>query len=138
MMRSIAKPVCFFLIISYSMLDFSVHTARAAMVGTETALNTTEGRNARTRLVNFLNRQDVQTVMVQQGVRPEEARARINSLTDTEVNRISGMMDRLPAGGDAVGALIGAALFVFIVLLITDILGLTRVYSFVNHPAPRR
>ncbi|PIW84353.1 MAG: hypothetical protein COZ95_10230 [Nitrospirae bacterium CG_4_8_14_3_um_filter_50_41] len=108
------------------------------MVGTETALNTTEGRNARTRLVNFLNRQDVQTVMVQQGVRPEEARARINSLTDTEVNRISGMMDRLPAGGDAVGALIGAALFVFIVLLITDLLGLTRVYSFVNHPAPRR
>ncbi|PJA77105.1 MAG: hypothetical protein CO150_02090 [Nitrospirae bacterium CG_4_9_14_3_um_filter_53_35] len=76
--------------------------------------------------------------MVQQGVRPEEARARINSLTDTEVNRISGMMDRLPAGGDAVGALIGAALFVFIVLLITDLLGLTRVYSFVNHPAPRR
>ena len=107
------------------------------MVGTETVLNTTEAQNARTRLSNFLDRQDVQTVMVRQGVRPEEARARINSLTDAELNRISGIMDRLPAGGDAVGALIGAALFIFIVLLITDILGLTRVYSFVNHPARR-
>lgn len=138
MMRSIAKPVCLFLIFSYSLLDFSVHTANAAMVGTETVLNTMEGRNARTHLVNFLNRQDVQTVMVQQGVRPDEVRARINSLTDGEVNRISGMLDRLPAGGDALGALIGAALFVFVVLLITDLLGLTRVFSFVNHPAPRR
>ncbi len=137
MMRSIAKPVCLFLILSYSLLDFTVHTSSAAMVGTETVLNTTEAQNARTRLSNFLDRQDVQTVMVRQGVRPEEARARINSLTDAEVNRISGIMDRLPAGGDAVGALIGAALFIFIVLLITDILGLTRVYSFVNHPARR-
>jgi hypothetical protein len=41
-------------------------------------------------------------------------------------------MDQLPAGGDAVGVLIGASLFVFIVLLITDILGFTDVFPFVK------
>jgi hypothetical protein len=44
--------------------------------------------------------------------------------------QIAAQIDTLPAGGDAVGSLISAAVFVFVVLLITDLLGLTRVFSF--------
>jgi hypothetical protein len=42
-------------------------------------------------------------------------------------------MEQLPAGGDGIGAIIGAAVFIFVVLLITDLLGLTHVFTFVNH-----
>jgi hypothetical protein len=38
----------------------------------------------------------------------------------------------LPAGGSAVGAIVGAAVLIFVILLITDILGFTNVFSFVN------
>jgi hypothetical protein len=38
----------------------------------------------------------------------------------------------MPAGGDGVGAVVGAVVFIFVVLLITDLLGLTHVFSFIN------
>jgi len=46
---------------------------------------------------------------------------------------LAATVDRLPAGGSAVGALIGAGVLIFIVLLITDILGFTHVFPFVYH-----
>ena len=44
----------------------------------------------------------------------------------------AGKLRELPAGGNAVGAFIGAALIVFLVLLLTDILGYTDVFPFVK------
>ena len=73
--------------------------------------------------------------MVAFGVDPEEARARVASLSDREIGQIAGQIDRLPAGQGVLVALIGAALFVFLVLLITDLLGLTHVFPFVRHPS---
>ena len=66
------------------------------------------------------------------GVDPAEAARRVGGLSDAEVQRIAGELDRLPAGQGAVGAVIGAALLIFIVLLITDLLGLTDVFPFVR------
>ena len=39
---------------------------------------------------------------------------------------VAGKIDALPAGGEFVGVLV----FIFVLLLITDILGFTKVYSF--------
>jgi hypothetical protein len=39
-------------------------------------------------------------------------------------------MDELPAGGDALGLLV----FIFLVLLFTDIMGFTNIFPFVKHP----
>jgi hypothetical protein len=42
-------------------------------------------------------------------------------------------IDSLPAAADfGVGGLVGALVFIFLVLLLTDLLGLTDVYPFVN------
>jgi hypothetical protein len=48
-------------------------------------------------------------------------------LSDEELAQLAPGMDTLPAGGDGV---IGAIVFVFLVLLITDILGLTKIFPF--------
>lgn len=114
-------------------LSAALPAAQARMIGTDTALSAQAQTGAREQVVRFLEREDVAQVLARQGVTPAEAQARVASLSDDEVNRIAGQIDTLPAGGSVAGALIGAALVVFIVLLITDILGFTHVYPFVNH-----
>lgn len=115
-------------------MGFSVSRAQAAMVGTEALLNPVpKDQTARTRLQEFLDRQNVQKILQARGISPTEAKARIASLSESEAAHMAAAIDQLPAGGDGVGALIGAALFVFIVLLITDILGFTHVFPFVYH-----
>lgn len=133
MIRTIAKPLSLVLIFSFLFMGFSVGRAQAAMVGTEAVLNAKAEQNARERLYQFLDRQKVQAVLQAEGISPQEAKARIACLSDSEVARMAAVVNRLPAGGDPVGALIGAGVLIFIVLLITDILGLTHVFPFVYH-----
>jgi hypothetical protein len=127
------KSISFFLIFSFLLLDFTVQKAKAEMIDTGTVIGMAQQENARARVMSFLDRQDVQQAMEQQGVAAEEAKQRVAALSDAELGQIAQAMDQLPAGGDAFGAIIGAALLIFIVLLITDIAGLTHVFSFVNH-----
>ena len=134
MLQKMIKPVSFFLVFSFLLLDFSVQTAKAQMIDTNTVIAAQQEEASRTRVTAFLGREDVQKVMEQHGVDAGEAQKRVASLSDAELAKISQAMDQLPAGGDGgIGTIIGAAVFIFVVLLITDIVGLTHVFSFVNH-----
>ena len=106
--------------------------ARAALITTEQAIAADAARHDRDRVTAFLARDDVREQMVALGVDPAEATERVASLSDAEVRQIAGRIDQLPAGQSAIGALLGAALFIFLVLLITDLLGLTDVFPFVR------
>ncbi|MEQ9198641.1 MAG: PA2779 family protein, partial [Rhodospirillales bacterium] len=66
------------------------------------------------------------------GVNPDEANLRVAALSDAEVARLAGEIKSAPAGQSAVGAVIGAAVLIFVVLLITDLLGFTSVFGFTN------
>ena len=55
-----------------------------------------------------------------------DAKARVSALTNEEAHQIAGRLDQLPAGGEVLGVL----LTIFIVLLVTDILGFTKVFPF--------
>jgi hypothetical protein len=133
MIRTMAKPLSLILIFSFMVMNVTAVKVKAAMVGTEAMLNVTKESNARDRLRAFLDRQNVQSVLKARGISPEEAKARVDALSDAEVVRTASVLDQLPAGGDGFGALIGAALLVFVILLITDLLGLTHVFPFVYH-----
>lgn len=86
--------------------------------------------SARGQIKNFLDRADVQARMRALGVDANAARARVDALTDEEAARLANRIDQLPAGGDAAVGVIGILFAVFIILLITDILGLTKVFPF--------
>ena len=60
------------------------------------------------------------------GVNPDEARQRVAALSDQELASLSDKVDHLPAGGDFFGT-VG---LIFIILLITDILGFTKIFPF--------
>lgn len=120
------------LIFPFLLFNFTVQAAKAEMIGTETAVSLAKKENSRARVIAFLERKDVQQTMEQQGVDVAEAKKRVNALSDAELMQIAQKIDQLPAGGDGVSAVVGAVLIIFLVLLITDLLGLTHVFPFVN------
>jgi len=132
MLRKTKKGIIFIVIFSFMVFDFSIQIAKGEIIDSETAFAITKHEDSRARISAFLNRQDVQIAMVQHGVNPEEAQKRVHGLSDQEVLKVARAMDQMPAGGDGVGAVVGAAVFIFVVLLITDLLGLTHVFSFIN------
>jgi len=100
--------------------------AQAGMLPTDTALKQTN--SARERITSALERRDVRTQLEALGVNPADVSARVAALSDDEAAQLATRIDQLPAGGDGVGAVVGALVLIFIVLLITDILGLTHVF----------
>ena len=132
MLQKMIKPVSFFLLFSFCLLDFSVQTAKAQMIDTNAVIAGQQAEASRERVAAFLSREDVQQIMVQHGVDASEAQKRVASLSDAELAKISQALEQLPAGGDGFGAVIGAAVLIFLVLLVTDILGFTHVFSFVK------
>jgi hypothetical protein len=64
-----------------------------------------------------------------QGVDPAQLQARLAALSDDEARDLAARIDQLPAGGDG-GEVLGILFAVFVILLITDILGLTKVFPF--------
>ncbi len=83
----------------------------------------------RSELTTFLTRSDVQKQLVSLGVDSNQAASRVAALSDDEVQQLYGKMQTLPAGGDILGTLV----FIFLVLLVTDLLGLTNVFPFTHH-----
>lgn len=130
--RRAAKPVSVFLTVLMVLLSVPYQSALAGMIETETVLDVAKSQESREYLNEVLSRKDVQSALMAQGVNPLEAQARVASLSDAEVVRLAEQVEHLPAGGDAVGVIVGAAVLVFIILLITDILGYTDVFPFVN------
>lgn len=106
--------------------------AQAGMVSTDRVVDQLSVRQDRVRVMEFLGRDDVRQQLEALGVDAEEATARAESLSDLEIAQIAGQMDQLPAGQDAASAIIGAAVAIFIVLIITDVLGVTNVFPFVS------
>lgn len=123
--RRLAKPLTYIVTTCFIALSCYLPAANATIVGTESILDAQANRS---KVETFLTRADVQQQLVKQGIDPEQALSRVNRLTDVEVNALAEKIDTMPAGGDVVGA----AVFVFLVLLVTDLLGLTDVFPFVK------
>jgi len=85
---------------------------------------------AKERIMGFFERSDVRQQLATLGVSPADAKARVAALTDDEAAQLAARVDSMPAGGDGIGALVGAAVLIFLVLLLTDILGFTHVFPF--------
>jgi hypothetical protein len=85
---------------------------------------------AKERIIGLLERSDVRQQLASLGVSPADAKARVAALNDDEAAQLAARVDSMPAGGDGIGAVLGAAVLIFLVLLLTDILGFTHVFPF--------
>jgi len=101
-------------------------TVQAGIVSTDQVLATSDATLERERVTTFLARDDVRQALQAQGVSADAAVERVRAMTDAEVAQLAARVDQAPAGGDIIGVLFT----VFIILLVTDILGLTKVFPF--------
>lgn len=126
-MKSFKKFVATGLIVCLTAagLPFS---AQARIVATEEIMAPPANfQSASRNTVNqFLARDEVRQAMLGQGVTAQAALERVAAMSDAEVAQLAGRIDQAPAGGDVLGILFT----VFIVLLVTDIMGLTKVFPF--------
>ncbi len=116
---------CMLMILSISWIP-----AHADMVASQqvlSAASTQQQQLERQRVADYLARADVRQQLQQWGVNADDAQARVNALNDDEVHQLYGHVQSAPAAGmDIIGTLV----FIFVLLLITDILGFTKVFPF--------
>jgi hypothetical protein len=107
-----------------------MQSAQATLVTTE-QVAASQGVHSATAQRDFVNatlaRADVAAGLAERGVSVEQARARVAALTDDEVATVAQTIETAPAGADDI---LGVLVTIFIILLITDILGLTKVFPF--------
>lgn len=106
----------------------AVAPASAGMVGTDAVLADVQVESERARLMAALDRDAVRAELEALGVDPAQAEARVARLTDAEIAQLQGRIDEAVAGGDA----LTVALIVFIVFIVTDVIGATDIFPFVR------
>lgn len=126
MTNTLKKAFVHLLITSFMFVGFA-QTAQASIITTEQVVSSATAEQNRAKVLASFERADVQVELQKMGIDTDEARARVAAMTDAEAASVANKIDTLPAGGEAI---IGTLVFIFIVLLITDILGFTKVFPF--------
>jgi hypothetical protein len=116
-----AQRLCIFRVVLMVFVSMPCRSVPAALIDTETVVESVRGRQAREAIHQFFKRADVRASLIAQGVDPAEARSRIDALSDQEVIRVAEQFDALPAGGASlllVGAAILAVTIVFYAIIL--------------------
>ena len=103
------------------------------MIGTADILRAQDHASARQKVTAYLGRKDVVQQLEDWGVSAGQAKARVDAMTDQEVIMLADNIDTMPAGGvDAVTIIIVVSVISFVTLIVTDILGVTDVFTFIK------
>ena len=103
-----------------------LQTANAAIIPTEAAIKITSRQHQIDRVNDLLARDTVQSVLVDLGVNPDDASARVQSLTDAELQILESRLAELPAGGVGFVEVVG---IVAIVLIVLELLHVTNFFA---------
>lgn len=126
------KVIASLVAMAFCFLAVVVAPVQATLVGTADILSAQEDDMARQKVKEFMAREDVVNHLQALGVSAEEARTRVDTMTAEEIHLLVEKIDQMPAGGDALGFLLGVAVVAFVVLVITDIIGVTDVFTFIK------
>ena len=106
----------------------SVSPLYASMLGTGSLIAAEQAGADRERLLGMLERDEMRGQLQAMGVSADLAAERVARMTDAEVRMLNERLDELPAGAGVLGVL----LFLFVLFVITDALGVTDIFPFVK------
>ena len=121
--QKMANPISMLAVILLLLMSTLYQPAKAAMVGTEKLLISDRNQETRSYLQQMMSRKEIQEALVARGIDLQEAKIRIDSLTDSEIEQILEKINDLPAGGiDAAFVLIivGVIVVLFIIVEYTS------------------
>jgi hypothetical protein len=107
-----------------ALMSGSVH---AEAISSDSVMQTQAAHYNKQQLIDMVNRADVQSKLVSLGVDSNQAIARINGMTDSEIAQLNDEINQAPAGG-----VVGAVLTVLAIIAILDLIGVTDVYPFIR------
>jgi uncharacterized phage infection (PIP) family protein YhgE len=114
---------------SFSLLFASFGQAQAAMISNSQLINQAQQSNEKTTLLQTIRRADVQSQLLSMGVNTADIEKRVDQMTQAEVAQLNQQIDQLPAGSGVLGIVV----LIFIVFVITDVIGATDIFPFI-HP----
>jgi hypothetical protein len=125
------KPSCILMAMLTAMAAIPAESIWAAMVETQTVLESACAHQPRHHLSRILARDDVQAALRARGIDPAEARLRLAGLSDAEVIRLANQIEKLPAGGNGGpwGIFAIAVFVVCVIFILTDLLGVTDFFN---------
>jgi len=126
MHSSLWKQGSVFLLIASFVTAPILQPARAAVIGTEAAIDLQERADRIAHINTVLAREDVRSTLIDLGVSPEDAAARVETMTDAELQMLVAQLDELPAGGIGIVGVVG---IVAIVLVILELLDVTDLFT---------
>ena len=109
-------------------MSFHSLSVNAAMISTDTIIQTENEQYTKSDLLQKLESTELQQQLIDMGVDTEELQQRIASLTPDEISQLNANLASQPAGE----GILGLAGLVFVVFVITDMLCATDLFSFVN------
>jgi len=107
---------------------FQIQLTHAAMVTTNSAIQTQQLQMDRAEILDLFTQDNLRDQLTQMGVDADKASDRIASMTDAEIMQLNERLKDMPAG-EGVGSVL---LVVFIVFVITDMLGATDIFTFIR------
>jgi predicted proteasome-type protease len=117
------------MLLSISLIMLPMFNAQAAMVANAQVIDRMQQQTDRNAVIQLLQRSEVHDYLLSMGVQPQDVEQRVNRMTSNELAQLNSQLEEMPAGGDVVGLLV----LLFIIFLITDIIGATDIFPFV-HP----
>ena len=123
LLKKTVRSTSIFMATVLFLFSTAYQSASAAMIGTEQLLQAKDPQEIRDNLQNMLGREEVKNALLAWGLDPLEARLRIQSLSDREVQMMAHKINSLPAGG-------GVEIFSLIVIAV--IIATVLVFKFTN------
>lgn len=116
------------LILAITMFILPLPSLFAAPISTEQVLHQERTDSIKERLQVLMAEEQVKKALQGQGVQPEWIEQRLDQLSQQELLALESQLDELPAGG----SLVGTVVFIFLILIVTDLLGATNIFPVIK------
>ncbi|NCP65940.1 MAG: PA2779 family protein [Paraglaciecola sp.] len=114
-------------IFAASLLIIGLGQATAGVYTSEQAMASQQLQYNKQQVLDLVDRVDVQQKLTDLGVSADDARLRVESMTNAELLAFNQQMNETPAGG-----IIGTIVTVMVVVAVLDLMGITDVYPFIR------
>ncbi|MDO8271887.1 MAG: PA2779 family protein [Gammaproteobacteria bacterium] len=121
--KLLRKPAVFAVVVALSAAGIHAPVMAGTIDTPEIAMQA-ELQIQRDDVRSIMARADVRDAMLGYGVSTADIDTRINNLTESELLQIQNQMAQLPAGGSAVGIVLG----IILIFVLLDVLGATDVF----------
>lgn len=109
------------LMMSTSLLSAVAH---ASVVSTSSVIEAQTAHMNRDQILQLLQRKDAIQALQRMGVDPAQVQARVQQMTASELQAFNDQVKKMEAGGDALTIIV----LIGLILVITDMLGITDVF----------